>query len=136
MSILKGALPCFTLRKMIEIKTGQEQTGKIMKNFCLNVFWNCFGLRISNQFLEFQYVNFKGCFALFCAKENAWNQDWTGTDRNNHEKFRYGCFLKLFWPRDFKSVFGIPICQFWRVFCADLCKGKCLKSRLNRNTQE
>ena len=71
MSILKGVLPCFTLRKMLEIKTGQEQTGIIMKNFCPDVFRNWFGLRISNQFLAFQYVNFEVCFALFCDKENA-----------------------------------------------------------------
>ena len=71
MSILKGVLPCFTLRKMLEIKTRQEQTGIIMKNFCPVVFRNCFGLRNSNQFSEFQYVNFEGCFALICAKENA-----------------------------------------------------------------
>ena len=71
MSILKGGLRCFALRKMLEIKTRQEQTGIIMKNFCPDVFKNCFGLRISNQFSEFQYVNFEGGFALFCAKENA-----------------------------------------------------------------
>ena len=71
MSILKSVLPCLTLRKMLEIKTGQEQTGIIMKNFCLDVFRNCFGLRILNLFSEFQHVNFEGCFALFCTKENA-----------------------------------------------------------------
>ena len=70
MSILKGILLCFALGKMLEIKTRQEQTGIIMKNYCPDVFKNCFGLRISNQFSEFQYVNLEGCFVLVCAKEN------------------------------------------------------------------
>ena len=67
MSILKGVLCCFALRKMLEIKTRQEQTGIIEKSFCPNVYQKCFGQRISNQLSEFQNVNFEEGFAQFCA---------------------------------------------------------------------
>ena len=93
----------------------QDQTitdRKVKKHFSPNVFGKFFGLRISNQLLEFPNVNFEEGFAQFCAQEKAINQDQTGTDGNNQEKFLSECFPKMFWPEDLKSIVGISECQF------------------------
>ena len=113
--------------------------GIIKKNFCPNVFQKCFGLRISNQFSEFQNLNFEEGFAQFCTQEKAINQDQTGTKEIIKKNFCLNVFGKFFGLRISNQLSEFQNVNFEEGFAQFCAQEKAInqdQTITDRNNQE